>query len=691
MRAAAARVESEPPLQPRPLETLTVPDPSPSPWAWRRIPLHWRAWVSALAALLVGMSMLLLFMTQVAQRSLMEEAQLRAQLTADQHAESVSQRLLRLQRAARLVASDVGEAALADETRLSAHLERQRVFRSLYDNVFVTDAKGQMLVYADGAGLRHPGQSIGDRPYFQRLLKHRQPVVSEPVIGRVFTGPVVVILAPIIHRDGHIIGTVGGALRLTESDLLVDLAQVRRADDRKAIVTDGAGIILAHSDASTLMKSLHEVEGLSEATTGPWRDIDAARTVAVASTVSASGWKVWVLVTPNSMAALLRPAVIQSLTVAAALALLLSAMLLAFLQRQFKPLAWLAEHVQALSRGEVTLPPAIRDDAGEPGRLARVIEAALAERTAAESDLRATQHRLTQALAASPVGMVFSRQRKLELLNDEAARLLGWPLAALQGRPAEDIYASRSFYEALGPRVAHAFAHQGVFTEDVQMRHATGRSFWVRLSGRPVNIEDPDAGTIWSFHDIDRDVASRRKLEHAALHDRLTGLPNRDVFMSRLEEVFISSASLYDATVLMLDLDHFKAVNDRAGHAAGDAVLVAVAKELQLPLRAQDLVARLGGDEFAVILAECDAAGAQSIAQRLIQSVQKLRIPWNGSVLQVGITVGLSERASHHHTAAAWLASADAALYEAKRAERGTMAAEQSVTTAKNVVPFAKG
>lgn len=666
-------------------------DPQNPTWAWQRIPLHWRAWMSALAALLLGMALLLLFMTSVARDRLLEASQQNAQFTADQHAESVHQRLLRLQRAAQLVASDLDEALLADEPKLFAQLERLRIFRSLYDNVFVSDLRGQLLAYADEAGMRRPGRSIGDRPYFQRLVQQRQAVISEPVLGRVTAGPVIVIAVPILDREGRVIGAVGGALRLAESHLLSDLTQAQRTDDRKTVVTDASGRILAHPDIGALMKTLAEVEGLSQPTDGSWGDVAGSQQVAAAGTVATTGWKVWVLVTPDSLAAPLRPAALQALAVAFGLALLLSAMLLVFLQRQFKPLAWLAQHVQPLARGEITLPEAIRADASEPGRLARVIEAALAERTAAETDLRATQHRLSQVMATSPVGIVFSRARKLEVVNEEGARLLGWPVAAIQGRPAEEIYASRAFYEAMGPRVADAFARHGVFREDIQMRHATGRTFWVRLSGRPIDRADPGAGTIWAFHDIDGEVASRRKLEHAALHDRLTGLANRDVFMTRLEEVFLSSASLHAATVLMLDLDHFKPINDQAGHAAGDAVLEAVAKELQLPLRSQDLVARLGGDEFAVILAECNAAGAETIAQRLIHSVQRLRVPWNGSSLQVGITAGLSERAPHHLTAAAWLASADAALYEAKRVQRGTLAAEPSEAATRSVVvPFVK-
>src|SRR5690606_25479897 len=107
------------------------------------------------------------------------------------------------------------------------------------------------------------------------------------------------------------------------------------------------------------------------------------------------------------------------------------------------------------------------------------------------------------------------------------------------------------------------------------------------------------------------------QLEHAATHDSLTGLANRAAFQSALRR----AAGAGGHALLFIDLDRFKPVNDALGHAAGDAVLVSVARVIADTARRTGLAARLGGDEFAVLLRDCGPPGARAIAERVVSGI----------------------------------------------------------------------
>lgn len=162
-------------------------------------------------------------------------------------------------------------------------------------------------------------------------------------------------------------------------------------------------------------------------------------------------------------------------------------------------------------------------------------------------------------------------------------------------------------------------------------------------------------------------------LAHQASHDSLTGLPNRAFFEGRLIRALRNASKLDEqVAVLYLDSDRFKGINDNFGHAAGDAVLTAVATRVRAQLREDDLVARLGGDEFAVLLAPLyKAEDAQRIAEKIIASMEMpIQLPGNASVL-TSLSIGIAVYPDHGATPGALLNAADAAMYQAKRLARG--------------------
>ncbi|MGM0985162.1 MAG: diguanylate cyclase domain-containing protein [Pseudomonadota bacterium] len=175
------------------------------------------------------------------------------------------------------------------------------------------------------------------------------------------------------------------------------------------------------------------------------------------------------------------------------------------------------------------------------------------------------------------------------------------------------------------------------------------------------------------FNDVTAQKAAEEVVRHQALHDELTGLPNRAQMEQQLERA-IQMARLADRqlAVLFLDLDHFKEVNDTLGHQAGDTLLQAVSERLQANLRAEDMLARLGGDEFVIMLSPINSA--DSAAKVASNVVAALTTPFtiDGTPVTIGVSAGIALYPSDVSEGESLLRAADSAMYRAKAAGRNT-------------------
>lgn len=267
------------------------------------------------------------------------------------------------------------------------------------------------------------------------------------------------------------------------------------------------------------------------------------------------------------------------------------------------------------------------------------------------------------------VGMLRVRHRHIVWANKAVYQTLGYADGTLVGQPTRILYPDQTSYESVGRAGYRGVAGSMRYRTQVRLRTATGTLRWFDLSGAAIT----DSESIWMMADIDQLKHSEESARHMALHDPLTGLANRRLFEQQIQRGVAQAWRTGEAVaVCYMDLDGFKAVNDRHGHEAGDAVLREVGRRLQRELRANDALARLGGDEFAWILADVGhAAEAQPVLERCRQAVlQPVHLPGGGQVqIDCSIGVAVSDAVSTN----AWrdlLAAADDAMYVQKQARR---------------------
>jgi diguanylate cyclase (GGDEF)-like protein/PAS domain S-box-containing protein len=271
-------------------------------------------------------------------------------------------------------------------------------------------------------------------------------------------------------------------------------------------------------------------------------------------------------------------------------------------------------------------------------------------------------------------GLVLDRAGLVVFANARAERLLGCPLAALAGRPIGDFvqWGSASSASAETGRVDVDNEDQGI---EGYARRQDGSELPVQLTVTRLSIEDQEFQSIGI---VDRSEAARTAAlrEHEASHDPLTGLPNRTLFLDRLEHALARARrSMRPLAVVFLDLDDFKLVNDTRGHDVGDLLLVALTPKLASALRPGDTIARFGGDEFVVLCedltGEADAIG---IATRIAEaSSTPLRVGGVEHTVTVSAGVALVGDPATA-SPAGLLRDADAAMYRAKAGGKGRVA-----------------
>ena len=563
--------------------------------------------------------------------------------------------------------------AWRDPEVLTTFLLDKPVLSILFDSVIAVTPDGAVIVRIEGGRRTNALPNIADRDYFKRALLTDQPVVSEPLVGKVSKKALVIIAVAVADSQGRVQGVIAGTLSLQSNGLFPDA--VATADEAvRDLVMDRHGALLWHTDVKRVLGRAADEPGLG-AVFARWHSsgspIDTAASAELASDhlVSMAGIPLseWVLVRLTS-----RDAAMASMTTAqrtawkvALMAGLLAALLAGALAwAALRPIGRLRDRAERMLTGDDS--GGWPRENGEIGAMSRAFQVLLQARQEQHAELEAV-------LDNADVGLALSRDGRFEMVSRHFCTIFGHPPADLVGQPTSCIHPSDEAYRALSERAQPAFMKDGLFDGEVELVRRDGRVFWARMRGRAVKPGDRSKGTIWVVADATQDHEQHARLSWAASHDRLTGLLNRAAFEALLETA-TEGAAQAPFCALFIDLDRFKQVNDTGGHAAGDALLRDVGRELASRLRKSDTVARLGGDEFAVLLPQCPLPQAQVLAEKLRSAIHNYRLNWEGQTHTVGTSIGLVAVNGAHANGAEVLKAADAACYAAKRGGRNLVA-----------------
>jgi diguanylate cyclase (GGDEF)-like protein/PAS domain S-box-containing protein len=274
---------------------------------------------------------------------------------------------------------------------------------------------------------------------------------------------------------------------------------------------------------------------------------------------------------------------------------------------------------------------------------------------------------LEQLLNSAPEAIMITRGSKILHINREFETLFGFSADEVLGQNTYDILIPETRRHEFD-MLEHTMQLHGRASMDTVRLHKSGELIDVSILAAPISMAGVEVGNFVSYRDIRDRKQTDARLQHDAMHDPLTGLANRALFLDRLQLTMARQQrhSQLNFAVMFLDLDRFKTVNDNLGHACGDDLLVRVAARLRACFRPEDTVARFGGDEFAILLEDVtNISDVTRIAERAQHDIC-LPVEINGHEVFVSASIGIAFGTLDHTSPEQVLRDADYAMYQAK-------------------------
>ena len=334
----------------------------------------------------------------------------------------------------------------------------------------------------------------------------------------------------------------------------------------------------------------------------------------------------------------------------------------------------------------------------------------ITERQRQREQLARVQQEEEAILNTASIGISFVRDRTIVRCNRRFEELFGYAPGELTGQSTAIILPTQEEFEQFGTEVLPHIAAGETYTGERRYRRKDGTFVWCKVASRAIDPAMAEQGAIWTCDDVTEQRAARESLEasrvlleravddrtaalqsmnqvleteigerklaelraqYLADHDALTSLPNRRLLEDRLtQSLALSERNRKQTAVMFIDLDRFKAINDTAGHAAGDAVLKEVSQRLAKQLRTGDTICRIGGDEFVVVLPQFTRlSDLAHVSQKIIETVSQ-PVTVDEQDLQVSPSIGIAIFPDDGRDAETLIRNADAAMYHAKETGR---------------------
>jgi diguanylate cyclase (GGDEF)-like protein len=538
------------------------------------------------------------------------------------------------------------------------------------DAIAIVDAQGNVINTSRRSFTASDPVNIADRAFFQeqKADADQTTIVSEPVQTRTTGKWTAYICRQVRTPDGVFLGIIQGGVELTYFENLYHSVVPGPASSIALYRQDGhllaryphidpkAGSVFANSKYFQILKAT----GANSIAVRAIGVIDGRERLIVGRSLVHYPVLVIVTNTIQSIVAEWRQQATYLIGSAITLELVLAAVGMLML-RQLRS-------QRMLNEAQIATTEAQAARLGAEGELAVAHER---ERT--DRELRIQNVRFWAALSnMSQALCLFDASDRLVIANKRHSEMFGIPLSRLTPGTSIDTLLGRADRETnLSP------ADVNSMRSSIQTLKANGkRTAFVRelTDGRAMAVNFvpvENEGWLVTYEDITERRLAAAKITHMALHDALTGLPNRVLFRDKLGEAVARSRRGEPCAVLYIDLDHFKAVNDTLGHPLGDVLLQDITRRLQSEIRETDTVARLGGDEFAIVQSSVDQPqDATALATRLIEV---LGAPYEleGHQVLIGTSIGIALVPADGDDPDQILKNADMALYRAKADGRG--------------------
>ena len=295
----------------------------------------------------------------------------------------------------------------------------------------------------------------------------------------------------------------------------------------------------------------------------------------------------------------------------------------------------------------------------------------VSERHFAIEALKESEQRFRRFIENIPLGISITQDGQIKFINPKGADLIGYNPEDCIGRDFLSLIHEADHPVAKEVHRRRMAGDTSTAQYDVRILHKQGHAIQFRVRASAVEWEGRIAN-MSIFEEVTESQFAHAELRRLATTDSLTELANRRQFMERMAEALsrFHRDPEQIASVLILDIDHFKNVNDTHGHATGDAALCLFSSLLRDELRREDTAARIGGDEFAILLPGSDLHSATTFAERLREKIAETTVSMGNGKLAIAVSIGIAALNATDTTTDQALARADAALYSAKSAGR---------------------